>query len=204
MRSGRRSVGITEPTVAPLPRWASGIRATCGHTNGIAAERSACSRVLSSNTDAHLIRRGARCIGMTMILLLEVSGRPLAGVRSASARQESNLRPRLRRPVSYPLDHERRSASARRRDLVGLSSGQSQRVCRYRRTTKSGRSWERPPRRRRSRCNTSAMVTAAPQAVKAIFGCRPSPAGWVSTLESTRRAEHLACRLRRVCGALPR
>ena len=24
------SVGMTEPTVAPLPRWASGIRARCG------------------------------------------------------------------------------------------------------------------------------------------------------------------------------
>jgi len=29
-----RNVGMTEPTVAPLPRCASGIRAMCGKTNG--------------------------------------------------------------------------------------------------------------------------------------------------------------------------
>jgi hypothetical protein len=95
-------------------------------------------------------------------------GDPSPGGKRASARQESNLRPRLRRPVSYPLDHERRSAIARRRGPVGLSGGQSQRVCRCRHTTKSGRSLERPPRRRRSRCNTSTMVTAARHVVKVI------------------------------------
>ena len=35
------TVGITLPTVAPLPRCASGIKARCGRTNGIDAVRSA-------------------------------------------------------------------------------------------------------------------------------------------------------------------
>ena len=51
------SVGMTEPTVAPMPRWASGMRARCGWMNGICAVRSACSRVLSSRIDAQLSRR---------------------------------------------------------------------------------------------------------------------------------------------------
>ncbi len=48
------SVGITEPTVAPLPRWASGISAKCGKTNGMDAAFSACSRVCGSRMDAQL------------------------------------------------------------------------------------------------------------------------------------------------------
>ncbi|WP_350227185.1 hypothetical protein [Barrientosiimonas endolithica] len=48
------SVGITEPTVAPSPRWASGISARCGWMNGIVAVRSACSRVAGSSTLAQL------------------------------------------------------------------------------------------------------------------------------------------------------
>jgi hypothetical protein len=47
-----RRVGITDPTVAPSPRCASGISATCGKTNGIAAVASAWRRVLSSSSDA--------------------------------------------------------------------------------------------------------------------------------------------------------
>src|ERR1017187_6158925 len=50
-------VGITEPMVAPRPRCASGISATCGNTNGMAAVRSACSRVPSSRIDAQFISR---------------------------------------------------------------------------------------------------------------------------------------------------
>ena len=48
------SVGMTEPTVAPLPRWASGISARCGCTNGIDAVRSAWARVLPSRIEAKL------------------------------------------------------------------------------------------------------------------------------------------------------
>src|ERR1700683_1092130 len=49
------SVGITEPTVAPLPRCASGIKARCGKMNGSSLARLACSSVPSSSTDAQLI-----------------------------------------------------------------------------------------------------------------------------------------------------
>jgi hypothetical protein len=49
---------MTEPTVAPRPRCASGISATCGKTNGIAAVAAACSRVLSASTEAQLSSRG--------------------------------------------------------------------------------------------------------------------------------------------------
>ncbi|MDF2976307.1 MAG: hypothetical protein K0S40_1035 [Actinomycetospora sp.] len=52
-----RSVGITEPTVAPRPRWASGISAMCGWMNGMVAARSACSRVPGSRIDAQLTKR---------------------------------------------------------------------------------------------------------------------------------------------------
>lgn len=52
-----RSVGMTEPTVAPRPRWASGISATCGWMNGILAVVSACCRVLSSSSEAQLKSR---------------------------------------------------------------------------------------------------------------------------------------------------
>src|SRR3954447_18786564 len=56
-----RSVGITEPTVAPFPRWASGISARCGWMNGMVLVRTACSRVLSSRIDAQFIRRLLIC-----------------------------------------------------------------------------------------------------------------------------------------------
>jgi hypothetical protein len=52
-----RSVGITDPTVAPRPTWASGMRAMCGWMNGIVAARSACSRVPGSRIDAQLTKR---------------------------------------------------------------------------------------------------------------------------------------------------
>ena len=55
------SVGITEPTVAPLPRWQSGISATQGWMKGRLAVRSACSRVPSSRIDAQLISFLASC-----------------------------------------------------------------------------------------------------------------------------------------------
>ena len=55
------SVGITDPTVAPLPRWASGIKATCGKMNGICDVRTAWSRVLSSRMDAQFINRLLIC-----------------------------------------------------------------------------------------------------------------------------------------------
>jgi hypothetical protein len=46
------TVGITLPTVAPLPRCASGINARCGRTNGMDAVRWAWARVWSSRIDA--------------------------------------------------------------------------------------------------------------------------------------------------------
>ena len=48
------SVGITDPTVAPFPWCASGIRARCGKMNGMDAVRSACSRAWGSRIDAQL------------------------------------------------------------------------------------------------------------------------------------------------------
>ncbi len=41
-------VGITEPTVAPMPTWTSGIAATCLKMNGICAARESCSRAFAS------------------------------------------------------------------------------------------------------------------------------------------------------------
>ena len=41
-------VGITEPTVAPMPTWTSGIAATCLNTNGICAARASWARAPSS------------------------------------------------------------------------------------------------------------------------------------------------------------
>ena len=41
-------VGITEPTVAPMPTWTSGMAATCLNTNGIRAARASWSRARSS------------------------------------------------------------------------------------------------------------------------------------------------------------
>jgi hypothetical protein len=56
------SVGITEPTVAPLPRWASGMRATCGKMNGSDAVASACAWVSGSRMLAQLTSRSLmRC-----------------------------------------------------------------------------------------------------------------------------------------------
>jgi hypothetical protein len=50
-------VGITDPTVAPFPRCASGISARCGKMNGIDAAARACASVLSSKIDAQLSSR---------------------------------------------------------------------------------------------------------------------------------------------------
>src|SRR5690349_2347621 len=47
------TVGITEPTVAPLPRCASGINAIHGETNGIPLAVIDCSSVAGSMIDAH-------------------------------------------------------------------------------------------------------------------------------------------------------
>jgi hypothetical protein len=47
-------VGMTDPTVAPRPRCASGISARCGWMNGIEAVVIACWRVPSSRMDAQL------------------------------------------------------------------------------------------------------------------------------------------------------
>src|SRR6266702_4407962 len=58
-------VGMTEPTVAPLPRCASGMSARCGNTNGIDAVRCACASVLSSRTDAQFISRLLICSMVT-------------------------------------------------------------------------------------------------------------------------------------------
>ena len=57
------NVGITDPTVAPLPRCASGIRARCGKINGICDAVRACSSVLGSMIDAHEINRFDSCRG---------------------------------------------------------------------------------------------------------------------------------------------
>ena len=50
-------VGITDPTVEPIPRWASGISATCPSTMGRRDSILACSRVFGSISDAQLYRR---------------------------------------------------------------------------------------------------------------------------------------------------
>ncbi len=41
-------VGITDPTVAPMPIWTSGMAATCLKMNGICAARANCARAPSS------------------------------------------------------------------------------------------------------------------------------------------------------------
>jgi hypothetical protein len=46
------SVGMTDPTVAPSPRCASGMSARCGYTNGICAVVRACCSVFSSSIEA--------------------------------------------------------------------------------------------------------------------------------------------------------
>ena len=89
-----------------LPRWASGMSATCGNTNGMLAVRRACSRDCGSKIEAQLIRRLPTCSRMTNILH-QISKRKHGRVLGRSAQQESNLHSRLRRPVSYPLDHRR-------------------------------------------------------------------------------------------------
>jgi hypothetical protein len=52
---------MTEPTVAPRPRCASGISARCGWTNGIVAVVIACARVLSSRIEAQFHSFGLIC-----------------------------------------------------------------------------------------------------------------------------------------------
>jgi hypothetical protein len=46
-------VGMTDPTVDPMPTWASGMSAMCPDTNGRSAALLACSKVASSISDAH-------------------------------------------------------------------------------------------------------------------------------------------------------
>jgi hypothetical protein len=48
------TVGITDPTVAPFPRWQSLMSAMCGQIKGIADVLRACSRVASSQMLAQL------------------------------------------------------------------------------------------------------------------------------------------------------
>ena len=55
------SVGITDPTVAPLPRWASGISARCGWMNGMLDVRSAWARVSGSRIEAQFMNRLLIC-----------------------------------------------------------------------------------------------------------------------------------------------
>src|SRR4029453_15080401 len=60
-------VGIPEPTVAPLPRCASGISATCGKMNGRDAVASACARVLGSTMLAQFMSRLLTCCPLTTV-----------------------------------------------------------------------------------------------------------------------------------------
>ena len=46
-------VGITDPTVEPIPTCASAISATCGVTNGNEAVSSACANAWGSMIEAH-------------------------------------------------------------------------------------------------------------------------------------------------------
>ena len=55
------SVGMTDPTVAPSPRCASGISARCGWMNGIVAVVTACSRAPSSRMEAQFMSFGVIC-----------------------------------------------------------------------------------------------------------------------------------------------
>ncbi len=59
------SVGITEPTVAPIPRCASGMSATWVGTIGSRAAFRACSIVTSSSTDAHASSLSSSRTGMS-------------------------------------------------------------------------------------------------------------------------------------------
>ena len=70
-----RSVGITLPTVAPLPRCASGMRARCGRTKGIEAVLSAWRRVVSSRIDAQLYSFGPRRCMSVLLPVLRVRAR---------------------------------------------------------------------------------------------------------------------------------
>src|SRR5689334_17736568 len=63
-------VGMTDPTVAPLPRCASGINARCGKMNGILLARTACSAVLSSRIDAQEMHFRSRCLGIAGLLFV--------------------------------------------------------------------------------------------------------------------------------------
>src|SRR4051812_31122538 len=56
------SVGMTLPTVAPMPRWASGIRARCGWMKGMVEAVSACLRVLSSKIEAQFMTLPVRAV----------------------------------------------------------------------------------------------------------------------------------------------
>jgi hypothetical protein len=92
-------VGMTDPTVAPMPRWASGISARWGWMNGIVAAVIACSRVLSSRIDAQLTSVLVMC---SMVL-------PMIGpapVRGQSARLGSA------NPVARGVCRVRRSGPA--------------------------------------------------------------------------------------------
>ena len=62
MRSA--AVGMTLPTVAPMPKWASGMSATCPATSGARDMTSACRRVLSSSTLAQLLTPLSRVGGV--------------------------------------------------------------------------------------------------------------------------------------------
>src|SRR4051812_24521370 len=63
------SVGMTLPTVAPIPTCASGMSATWPATTGRRAARAACSMVAGSTSDAHDSRFGATSRAVTTTIL---------------------------------------------------------------------------------------------------------------------------------------
>ena len=60
------SVAMTDPIVAPIPKWASGIRARWPARIGSRAVRAACSVVSSSSSLAQERTFGAISFGMTL------------------------------------------------------------------------------------------------------------------------------------------
>ncbi len=62
------SVAMTDPTVAPMPQWASGMSATGPARMGSRDVRSAWSRALSSRSVAQEIRVSVMVVGMVVSL----------------------------------------------------------------------------------------------------------------------------------------
>src|SRR5579883_2519973 len=74
------SVGMTEPTVAPMPTWASGMRATGPLTTGRRAQRSAWARVCRSTSLAQLISLSDTWVA-TVLPPLGTGSRPRGSAR---------------------------------------------------------------------------------------------------------------------------